>query len=110
MKHGEKEDFPCIPCGRVFRLEKELTEHAKKHMEKKVFSSAELICTVCDKGFSSNKKLSDHEKKHSKNRKFSCSVCGETFKLRKEKTEHELFCSNSDETMSFEEKESSGAA
>lgn len=88
--HTGERPHLCTICGLAFKLKINLNEHyAKKHNEiikivnPKFSKSAIFECTECEKTFVNRTMLKQHVVIHSKDKKYTCSICGESFNVER---------------------------
>ncbi|CAL1542589.1 unnamed protein product [Lymnaea stagnalis] len=76
--HGslDTSQYNCDICGRCYKTKFRLQLHIKSHD-----SSRDVSCDFCDKKFQSAQDLGIHRRSHTKD-KYSCRVCGASFKSR----------------------------
>lgn len=84
--------YQCDRCGKLYRREKELAFHLKKHM-------GEFLekCTECGKGFMKKSNLEVHLRKH---RKHICLNCRASFVSDIELSDHSKCCTGKKFTCS----------
>ncbi|XP_068083267.1 zinc finger protein 480 isoform X2 [Anabrus simplex] len=83
--HGGQRPFLCHHCGKAFKRQDALKQHATTHV-----SEATVICPVCSKGCRSQAHLTQHMAVHSTVRSYLCELCGSAFKTRAVQRKHIL--------------------
>lgn len=79
--------WKCQICGKSFKFQSRMLQHAKVHNKKKsrkVRKIQSFMCDIgeCNKMFQSITNLNNHKQTHSEDRKFVCEVCGASYKTK----------------------------
>ena len=97
---NKKEEFDCKFCGVKFQWMK----HLKRHTDERFDSEGNLknVCDECGTEFCTGKQKKAHH--IATHRKFSCSVCGQVFSMKKslkvhEKNQLKLSCNDCEKTF-----------
>ena len=114
--HSEREKYQCHVCAKEFVLQQSFKHHMLCH----TITESKFVCKECDKKFltrrklnrhvqechkpiesmkpctecefiaKSNTSLRTHMSKHSSERPYSCEVCGQQFKTRRNLNDHSI--------------------
>lgn len=74
---GQKSNFKCEICGRVFQRRRKLAIHARIHTDPDVYYK--FPCDICGKKFTRLQHVNRHKLTHSGDRPFHCPHCTTTF-------------------------------
>eukprot|EP00057_Strongylocentrotus_purpuratus_P023794 XP_011678268.1 PREDICTED: histone-lysine N-methyltransferase PRDM9 isoform X1 [Strongylocentrotus purpuratus] len=76
--------FFCSVCNKGFADKGNLTKHERRHK-----GIRQYVCLECGKGFTAGTSLATHmQTMHSKEKRFSCEICGKKFSLNNHYTHH----------------------
>jgi len=81
-QHFGTSKHQCDICSKVFASKETLNNHKKCH------TGAFNQCSECEKKFVCERDLDDHMNVHTGKKAFLCSICGDTFKTRKQILNH----------------------
>ena len=84
--HLNVKDILCQVCGKGFSCKSHLTQHMRKHGEKKHF------CEVCSKLFARRNDLTSHMRIHTGEKPHVCKNCGERFTQHGSLNHHRKRC------------------
>ncbi|EDW70473.1 uncharacterized protein Dvir_GJ11513 [Drosophila virilis] len=76
-KTGKTKLYPCLTCGKVFSLKRQLTKHTLVHTEDHPYK-----CNYCSKTFQTINHRRVHMRLHSGQRRFKCKECHGKFSSR----------------------------
>ncbi|XP_070200626.1 zinc finger protein 93-like [Littorina saxatilis] len=96
-KHTTETPHQCADCGRCFKVKRDLNQHFCKpkecpickrmlnclstytqHMKRK-HSEDRFKCSHCELGFLTPRELEVHTRTHTKEKPFTCEICGQSF-------------------------------